>query len=817
MTKQLKNQKDQLAKLMASENLTIVHKKVPTAYFDMKNRILCCPIFKEDLSKELYDLFMGHEVGHALNTPWEGVHSALTKNRTLKGYLNVVEDVRIEKAIKNKYPGLRKSFFTAYNELMEMDFFGIKKRDIQELSLIDKINLITKVGHRVNIKLNPTEGSFLQMAEACTTWEEVEICATAIYEWSKENETRDEQDEALVPQTMMDEEMDWDGDEDMDDDGYGEDSEDDSEEGSSNGDGEEDSDEDGDTLPDVEAFGNNPTEDDNDAENSSDNDGEESKEESAENNVKPTGREGGKGSDLTNENFDKEDGARESLTEHNAHNNEEMFMSDENMTSTTVLLKDEFKKRDNFKNTVVSYKKMINDWTPFWEVSDEIYGDSDDKVAKRLLKAKFSSKRLKDKNKKIVSHMAKEFEMKQTAQRSVKAFQGKTGKLDMNKLAKYQIVDDIFRKVTYLPDGKNHGLQIMLDWSGSISGEAADLLEQTLILVDFCRMVNIPHRVYLFSDVYYTEIERNLRQSEDYFENEPKLIELFSDKMSTREFNENHKNVAHLYNGYMFDSGKYRNFQKTVDHYNAWFGDVDYIDYDSCGWYNMDRHDAPRNYRLGGTPLDHTITAMRVLVPLFNAEYGIEKSILTVITDGYSHSSEVFKETEEERKDKHDQQDTCSDTSNYSWRTRNKRFLVDPFTNKSHLLSDTNASVDSFNRTQNLLDWVSKETGCIVTGYFVLSGKNDFWGLHGALGQTGHMNAEIMWKQCRKEGLSLKVHGYNKLFLTTSSALSVQGDAELSDDLVGANKRKLLGAFKKNQSSKVTSRFLTNEFIKEIA
>ena len=34
----------------------------------------------------------------------------------------------------------------------------------------------------------------------CETWEEVEECATAIYEWSKENETRTEQDEQLVPQ-----------------------------------------------------------------------------------------------------------------------------------------------------------------------------------------------------------------------------------------------------------------------------------------------------------------------------------------------------------------------------------------------------------------------------------------------------------------------------------------------------------------------------------------------------------------------------------------------------------------------------------------
>ena len=90
MTEKLKNQKDSLARLMATENLTVVHKKIPTAYFDVKNRVLACPTFKDDISPELYDLFMGHEVGHALNTPFEGLHSALEKNRTLKGYLNAV-------------------------------------------------------------------------------------------------------------------------------------------------------------------------------------------------------------------------------------------------------------------------------------------------------------------------------------------------------------------------------------------------------------------------------------------------------------------------------------------------------------------------------------------------------------------------------------------------------------------------------------------------------------------------------------------------------------------------------------------------------
>ena len=274
MSERLKTQKDNLAKLMAGENLTIVHRKTPTAYFDLKNRLLCCPIFKDDISSELYDLFMGHEVGHALWTPYEGVHSAVTKNKTLKGYLNVVEDVRIDKNIRNKYQGLRKSFFTAYNELMEMDFFGVKERDInKECSLIDKINLITKCGSRIQIKLSKEEQFFLDWAERCETWDEVEECATAIYEWSKTNETRTEADEKLVPQMFdigdeEDEDFDDEDGESMEEISWGESEESDEDEDGSKGDGNESDEED--SLPDV---------DESEDSSSGDEEGEESDEE----------------------------------------------------------------------------------------------------------------------------------------------------------------------------------------------------------------------------------------------------------------------------------------------------------------------------------------------------------------------------------------------------------------------------------------------------------------------------------------------------------------------------------------------------------
>ena len=514
MTERLKTQKDNLAKLLAKENLTIVHRKVPTAYFDLKNRLLCCPILKEDISSELYDLFMGHEVSHALNTPYEGVHSAVTKNRTLKGYLNVVEDVRIERMIKDTYPGLRKSFFKAYNELMDIDFFGIKEKNLQELSLIDKINLITKCGSRVNINLTKVEKEFLDWAIRCQTWEEVEECATAIYEWSKENETRTSDDEKLVPQMFDigdDEESDEDEEENMED--FGEDSD-------TYEDPYEDSNEDDDdNLPEIE--------DDN---SESGEDAEEDDEESEER--KSTGKKGGEGIDPNH--YDDEDGARESITEHNAHNNEEQFVSEDSSIISHINMK-EVVNNEDIKNIVYDYKKVRQDWKYFFEGKNK-QGEPSEEVDKDLTKTKLmaerSAKRLVDKNKKVVMHMAKEFEMKAAAFAQAHAFTGKTGKLDMNRLAKYQIVDDVFKRMTYLPDGKNHGVQVMLDWSGSISNEVMDLLEQSMILAMFCKKVNIPFRVYLFSD----QIGHNEKYGWDTERSKIRLVEMLTNEMKSKEY-----------------------------------------------------------------------------------------------------------------------------------------------------------------------------------------------------------------------------------------------------------------------------------------
>ena len=497
MTEKLRTQKDTLAKLMASEDITVVHKKIPTAYFDVKNRIYTCPIFKDDISPELYDLFMGHEVGHALNTPYEGLHSTLKENRTLKGYLNVIEDVRIESDIKNRFQGLRKSFYSAYNELMEMDFFKLKGRDLQGLALIDKINLITKVGSRVNIKLTDEEQVFLDKCYGCKTWEDVVEVANELYEWSKENETRDENDESIVPSYMYgDDENEFDEDDLSDefDMGEGDDVEDeDGESGDSAGTSETE----GDNLPDID-----------DGEVDSGEEDDEENQTMHQVKVRKSLKEKTLVQNQKTELVVKVLTTlmvRESLSLNmRAHNNEEQFLSEDNLIISQTDLKEKFDKLDE-KSMVVPSKKVTSD------VLDYLNTRSEKKIS---ILAEATGKKLVSKSKNIVSHMAKEFEMRQTAQRSVHAFTGKTGKLDMNRISKYQIVDDVFKRATYLPEGKNHGVTILLDWSGSIASELGDLIEQSVILIEFCRKVQIPYRLYAFSDSWY-DPTRKEEDSED--------------------------------------------------------------------------------------------------------------------------------------------------------------------------------------------------------------------------------------------------------------------------------------------------------------
>ncbi len=157
---------------MATEDLIVEQRNVATAFFDVKNRILTVPILDKDISPQLYDLFMGHEVGHALYTPLDGLMKSKEEKMNM-GILNIVEDSRIERKIKYKYPGLKNSFVKAYQELLEKDFFATEGKDLNEYNFIDRVNLHCKGGAGLAIKFNETERDLLKDIESTETFDQV--------------------------------------------------------------------------------------------------------------------------------------------------------------------------------------------------------------------------------------------------------------------------------------------------------------------------------------------------------------------------------------------------------------------------------------------------------------------------------------------------------------------------------------------------------------------------------------------------------------------------------------------------------------------
>ena len=153
----LRETKSMVAKLMAEENLDVQHGNYQTAMFDLKNRTLLLPVYKW-MDGPVYDLMCSHEVGHARYTPEDGWHQApCDRGKGYRSFINIVEDARIEKKIKRKFPGAGKQMIQGYGKLLQENFFGIHGHDIDTLPLIDKINLHTKLGSALNIQFSEEE------------------------------------------------------------------------------------------------------------------------------------------------------------------------------------------------------------------------------------------------------------------------------------------------------------------------------------------------------------------------------------------------------------------------------------------------------------------------------------------------------------------------------------------------------------------------------------------------------------------------------------------------------------------------------------
>ena len=542
--------KGTLAKLLATENLTVEHRKVTTASFDVVNRVLILPIWKT-ASNTVYDLLVGHEVGHALYTP-DTDHDA---NR---GFVNVLEDVRIEKMMKRTYPGLRKSFFEGYTELNDDDFFGVNDEDLTKIAFIDRINLWFK--GNPNIQFSKEEQVWVDRAAKTETFDEVVKLAIDLYGRAEKIEDAKEEEDADLDKNVGDMDLSDLGDVEWDmqpNDGMQEQQQQQIQQQSSN-------------QPKAPVGTPNAT---------------------------PT-----MGNERT---FDE----TETITDE-AFNQALETLIDDNCKEWKYLTIPEV----DVDHYIIGHKKIQDDLREHYYNPKQQHVVSEDEHCrfieymnqqKDFMEKKFFD--YKKQSQKEVNYLIKQFEMKKSADQYKRQATAKTGVINTNSLYKYKLTDDIFKRVTTVPDGKNHGLIFHVDWSGSMSHVLLDTLKQVYNLVWFCRKAGIPFKVYAFQDGFSRSgrgcLETGFFKENDLYINYSfKLLELLSSKQNAKSLDESMKVI----------------FMQAF----------------AMGGYRLNCH---QEYTLGGTPLAEAILCTRQLVDRLQKEENVQKVHVVCLTDGESH------------------------------------------------------------------------------------------------------------------------------------------------------------------------------------
>jgi hypothetical protein len=756
-----------LAKLMAAENITVEHKKIPTAAFDVKNRILYLPILKWKPGSDVYDLFCAHEVGHALWTPYDGWHSSISeKGKGYKSFLNVIEDARIEKKIKRKFAGSRKCMLGGYIELMDEDFFGLRKMgvDANDLGLIDRINLYTKAGTQYSIDFTDEEREWVEKVMRTETWEDVVEVTDALYEWCKENESETDNSYGDFDEN---EEDDWN--EDYDPDDY---------------------EEDGNTSP----IGSDEKKSDDDSEKSEENktnpsskSNEDSDEEKDGSETSSNNFEGGKSDPFSDnrENFaggSNDDNEPTSMTDEAFRENEkELSDMSDNVSIPQYLT---FPKI-NTDSIVVDYKVIHEELNNYYNGVETAIDTGNEML-----------KKFKVNNGKMISYMVKEFEMKKAADIHRRAYSSKRGTLDMNKIHAYKYSDNIFRQITNLPEGKNHGMVMFIDWSGSMHGYMKDTIEQLINLTMFCQKVQIPFEVYAFTDHYrdyncdnphrpnwsrnsdsnYDESSAgkkisNYKKNDLIISQHLRLMTLFSSKMKGRELTEAYRNILLVGDTFSNYYG-YRN--------NPYFG-------------------APNNFSLSGTPLDATIICAKTIIEEFKTKTKAQIVNVVFLTDGQSNRHNEFL-------------DSDGRTQHIS---RNNLHIDDPVTRTR--VYPNRESGKLMDTTSIFLLALKKQLGINLLGFFLTSGSGRRTAGNMSYIMERYPRDEEITKFRKEKFLIETKTSYDELYIINTKGLEIDEVDHMDAVEVGSTKAQIRRALKKNTSGKLQNRMLLNAFIKKVA
>lgn len=705
--------KGNLARLLATENLVVEHRNCPTASFNVDTRVLTLPNW-DRASSVVYDMLVGHEVGHALFTPnddWRDVADCP------QDFVNVIEDARIEKLMKRKYPGLRKSFAGGYAELNAQDFFSIADDDLNEYSLIDRINLNFKVGASALIPFAEDEKVFVTRTEEAETFAEVLQIAVDVYNFGKKEKEQEQVDAtAQVDQTTQGGGgITQDGGEDTEAGDEDQPSDPSEGEGSQHG-----------------STQQKPQASDDLGEDEDDEPGETSK---------------------TQDAFDR---AAERLT--GSHRSSTYYVE----IPDAVVLED-----------------YIADWT---EVHDWI--DSQALDAERYVEVDASYREFRKQSQKEVNYLVKEFECRKSADAYARSGQSKTGVLDTAKLHTYKFNEDLFKKVTVLPDGKNHGLLFLLDWSGSMSRELFATVKQLLNLTAFCKKVQIPFEVYAFTNDYGC-VRRIKNGQSQYFSN----AEYFASINCEEGKIFLQKDMFHLVN-FVSSRSNSKDFERmSLNLYREAY----------CQQHAT-KYSSTNGLGLSGTPLNEGIVMLNYIIPQFRKQNDLQKVNVCILTDGEACHTAYGRKFHDDYKDNSYVRPRRID-SDVCLRDRKTGRV---YTNFHGWENNTNIFI------QQLRD---RNPDVNVLGFRILSGSqlSNFVCSYGNIAQYAEVQKQ--WKK-EKSAIVPSPKSFTALYAISNSSLDE--DVEFSVEC-GAKKGDIAKAFKKMLNSKSTNKKLLNSFVEYVA
>jgi len=737
--------KGQLAKLLATEDLIIENRKVSTASFDVGRRVLTLPMW-EKASGTVYDLLVGHEVGHALYTPadnWMVEYPDVPPS-----YVNVLEDVRIEKFMKQKYPGLSKTFYNGYSQLADQDFFELSQHDLEDMGLADRINIHYKIGNFEDVSFDKDEQDFVDRAFRTETFQDVLELAQELYEFVKHQEemmtklddlefTMGELGGSGMGFPLGSSDLDSDDEEDSDEDG----------EGGQPSDHKEPSKEE--LMEELDA--------------------------ASESDQITGGVHGGNIDAVTDK------ALQDNLENLNKENTNSYYEPE--YVELPIL---------NLDN-LVAKNTDVHDYLSEWWIRSQKHFDKESSSSQNIFESVDNDYRLFRRSaQKEVNYLVKEFECRKSADAYARATVSKTGILDCTKLHSYKYNDDLFKKITTLPDGKNHGLIFVLDWSGSMSTVLMDTIKQLYNLIWFCKKVQIPFQVFAFTNEWshYNEWDDDLghswRNSQSMpphheeadrrvkIESQFSMVEFFTSDCKKSDLEKQLLSIWRL--------------ATSLSAYYRWNPNVFY--------------QSPRRLGLSGTPLNEALVSLNQIIPEFKKATGVQKVQCVTLTDGEAHPlqyNKLFTFKDEER----DYMGTRS-------LMNGSVFIRDTSNGKTYSCKSNSHEITSalLNQLRGRFPDVN------FIGIRVMDGRdaNSFIRRYMDWDFDKVQHIQAGWK--KNKSLKLVDVGYHAYFGLSSHALGNDTEFTVKED---ATKSQIKSAFKKSLSAKKMNKKVLSQFMDFIA